>query len=280
MSGTVGRRGVLRIGLRGGRKTTISEQFAQAPSHIQRAIYCDRLLPEMAYLYIMSSSGGILGGDRHALQATVGEGARAHMTTQGATRIYDTGEGDASYTARIVLEPNSYLEFLPDVAIPYGNSRYAQRVEVRCAPSATMTYTETLASGRIASGESFRYALYDGAVAAYDDSGAPRLYDRMRIEPARRDPRRFGMMGGHTMLGTAYVLAPAPAVRRLYPIINDISSNHPGVLGGASVAHHGSGIVARMLARKSEPVQAALHQVASAVRQATLGVPLEAVRVS
>ena len=42
----------------------------------------------MAYIYIMSPSGGILQGDRYRIDVKLGSNALSHFTTQGATRVY------------------------------------------------------------------------------------------------------------------------------------------------------------------------------------------------
>ncbi len=69
-------------------KTVIREQYSQVPLNIQRAMYLEESLPEMAYVYIVSPSGGILQGDRFSIEITASNNTYAHVTTQGATRIY------------------------------------------------------------------------------------------------------------------------------------------------------------------------------------------------
>jgi len=46
-------------------KTIVTKQFSQVPLQLQRALYPENSLPGMAYLYVMSPSGGILQGDRY-----------------------------------------------------------------------------------------------------------------------------------------------------------------------------------------------------------------------
>ncbi len=46
-------------------KTVVTRQFSQVPLQIQRTLYPEISLPGMAYLYVMSPSGGILQGDRY-----------------------------------------------------------------------------------------------------------------------------------------------------------------------------------------------------------------------
>lgn len=265
----VGRHGMLQLVMRGGKKTTISEQFVQAPYHIQRAIHCDDVMYDMAYLYMMSSSGGILGNDSHIIQATLKDKARARLTTQGATRIYDTQDAVATQKIFITLEQDSYLEFLPDITIPYKNSRYVQNVDIVCHSSATMLYAETVSPGRRAFGEIFEYTLYKNAVSAKSDVGTWRLYDASRIEPARRNVSEYGIMGTYDTICTVYILAPINAIPNMYSNINGIMQHQDGLLGGASIASGEAGIIVRMLSNKTETIQYTIDRVVNTVRRCT-----------
>ncbi len=92
-------RGQLRILLRQNAtraRTILAGQYCEPPFVIQRALYCEYALPDMAYLYISSITGGILQGDCHTISVDLEEGAKAHITTQGATRIYGMGGGSSN----------------------------------------------------------------------------------------------------------------------------------------------------------------------------------------
>ena len=272
MTYNIGRQGVLRLVLHGGEKTTISDQFVQAPYHIQRAIHCDETIQDMAHLYMMSSSGGILGGDNHTVQVTLKDKARARLMTQGATRIYDTGDATASQRISVTLEPDSYMEFLPDVTIPYKNSRYTQSVDISCHRSATLLYAEMVSPGRRASGEAFQYASYESAVSAKDDTGAWRLYDAAKIEPDLRNVSEYGIMGSYDTVCTVYILMPPDMVPDICNSINGTVQKHDDFLGGASIARNNTGIVVRMLANKTETIQSKLCEVVRMLRRYTFGV--------
>lgn len=259
----VGRQGVLQLVLSGGRKTTITEQFVQPPYHIQRAIHCDDTIYDMAHLYMMSSSGGILGKDSHTIQITLKGKARARLTTQGATRIYDTQGMVATQSVSITLEQDSYLEFLPDITIPYKNSRYVQSVDIVCHPSATIIYTDILSSGRRAFGEMFEYSSFKSTVSAKSDTDAWRLYDASQIEPTQNSVSEYGIMGTYDIVSTIYILAPASIIPKVYSDINDTMLHHKDISCGASITHSKDGIIVRMLANKTEDI---LHMMYSVVR--------------
>src|SRR3954468_7244427 len=82
-SGAPGKNGVLRLGFeRRGDRTILAELFRQAPLLVPRALHWDEAMPGLACVFIITTSGGLLQGDRHALRVRLGPHAQAHLTTQ------------------------------------------------------------------------------------------------------------------------------------------------------------------------------------------------------
>ena len=94
-SGAVGKRGFLRLGFERARDGTIlADLESRAPYLAQRALHCDAAMPDLAWLFLITTTGCVLQGDRLALDVTLGPGARAHVTTQSATKVHAM---DANY---------------------------------------------------------------------------------------------------------------------------------------------------------------------------------------
>ncbi len=74
--------------LAGGR-TMLRRQHVGYPFHITRAFHLDRMRPDLATLYLQSTSGGLYAADRLELDLTVGAGAALHLTTQASTVVHD-----------------------------------------------------------------------------------------------------------------------------------------------------------------------------------------------
>ncbi len=152
--GKTGKVGFLRIKLEKDskkNKTVVTDQYSQIPLYTQKALYYDEFIPNMANLFIMSPSGGILQGDRYRMDITLTNQAVCHITTQGATRIYKMNSNYATQLINITVSKNSYLEFIPDQLIPYQKSRYYQKVELNIEDSATLVYSEILTHTVLAS---------------------------------------------------------------------------------------------------------------------------------
>src|SRR3989442_799623 len=76
--------------------------------------------------HLHNVSGGVLDNDDLRLQVDVGAGARAQITTTGATRVYRSRSVDAvsrQHTG-ISVGHHGVLEYLPDPVIPFAQSRF------------------------------------------------------------------------------------------------------------------------------------------------------------
>lgn len=110
-------------------------------------------------VHLNNVSGGVLAGDRLALDVVVEEGTAAQITTTGATRLYRhrPGESDSEQHATFRVGEGAQLEYLPDPVIPYAASRHHQRTEFRLAHGAMLFWWEVFAPGRFAAGERFAF---------------------------------------------------------------------------------------------------------------------------
>ncbi|MGH9911928.1 MAG: urease accessory protein UreD, partial [Nitrososphaeraceae archaeon] len=183
------------------RKTIVRDLYTKGPLHAQRALYLEESLPSMAYMYIMSTSGGILQGDRYRMDIALSKGACAHITTQGATRIYRMELNYATQVINVDLGADSYFEFIPDQIIPYRNSRFYQTLKMRVHDSATMIYSEMVVPGRVASGESFEYDICYMKAVGLNQVDQLRFTDIAILEPRKRNLSQLGILSDHTVVG-------------------------------------------------------------------------------
>src|SRR5918996_5997175 len=145
--GTAGKVGALVLKLEYDpqrQKTVAKEQYSKVPLYTQRVLYLEESLPSMAYLYIISPSGGVLQGDRYRMEITLSKNALFHLTTQGATRIYRMEKNYATQIVNITVGENCYFEYIPDQIIPYRDSRFYQNVTLNVHDNSTMIYSELL----------------------------------------------------------------------------------------------------------------------------------------
>jgi urease accessory protein len=239
---------------------------------VQRALRLDPELPAMAYTFIQSVSGGILQGDRLAMEITIGRSAMAHVTTQSAIKVYRMERNHSSQRVSVRVEEGAYFELLPDYLIPYRGARLYQEVDLQVAADATMLFWDAVVPGRVSSGEAFAYELLHTRIEASDLDGRLRFTDNVVLEPGRQDPRRPGLLGDHPALGTFYVLTTLISGANLAEHFDQAIGGLEGVEASASQLPRGDGAVVRVVAADSLAVQAALYRAWREARQAILGV--------
>jgi len=280
--GKAGKIGALLLRLEGDpsiKKTVIREQYCKVPLFIQRAMYLEETLPAMAYVYIISPSGGILQGDRYRIDIALSNNAFAHVTTQSATRIYKMERNFATQMVNVVVEEGSYFEYIPDQIIPFRNSRFYQAVELNVHDNATMIYSEMLVPGRVASGESFEYDICYIKTIARNQVGKLRFMDVIKLEPKKEDLRVEGILGKFDVVGTVYIITREFYIKDLQQEINAKIAGLEGALsGGASILPAKQGIIVRILGKTAGEVRNMIFEAVRISRNQIIGAPFSGIR--
>ena len=262
-------------------KTVIRKQYSRVPLLIQRAIYLEETLPAMAYVYIVSPSGGILQGDRYRIDITLGNNTFAHVTTQGATRIYKMEKNYASQIINIRAEDESYFEYIPDQIIPFRNSRFYQELHLNVHDNATMIYSEVIVPGRVASGEAFEYDICYIKTIGRNQLGKPRFIDTVMLEPRKQNLRTEGILGKFKVVGIIYIVTKEANVQDLqYEISEKIKALEVKgkISGGTSILPARQGIIVRILGNSAEDVKKIIFEVVSIARKQIVGASFSSFR--
>lgn len=279
--GKAGKLGAIILGLErenGVGKTVVKEQFSRVPLYTQRALYLEESLPTMAYMYIISPSGGILQGDRYRMDIALKNNAIAHLTTQGATRVYRMENNYATQMVNISVDNGCYLEFIPDQIIPYKNSRFYQIVDLNVHENATLIYSEILMPGRVASGESFQYDICYMKALGKDQNDRLRFIDNAILQPKKNSMKAHGILGGFDVLASIYILTKANYLKQLNHEINSTLQNMSQILGGTTVLPNNSGVIARMLGNASGEIRTAIYELLKIVRRVVLNASFSGIR--
>ena len=248
----------------------------KAPLLVQRALYCDEGMPGLPVVFIITNSGGILQGDRYAMDISAGPGARGHITTQAATKIHEMVANHASQTQDITLAEGSYLEYLPDPIIPFRHSRFRTRTHIRIAPSATLIYAEILMGGRThyGAGESFVFDLFSSTVAAGRPDGTELFVEKFVIEPSRDPVARTGVVQDFEVFGNVLLLTPRHHADAIAAQVAAGWSRDEGWAAGASRLPNDAGLVYKVLGRDTSVVRAKTREFWARVRPQVTGYPV------
>ncbi len=141
----------------GNGRSYLREQSFSAPFHISKPYWNGTTL----LLQLASPTPGLFGGDRLTSRITLDEGARLRIATPSAGRAHTMNGNGAELRQTFRLAKEARLEFCPAPFIPQRLSRYKQTADISIDEGGELLLLETIAPGRVAHGESFRYRAID-----------------------------------------------------------------------------------------------------------------------
>jgi len=275
------RHGVLNLEFaRRDSRSALTHLHRQAPLLAQQALYWDEHLPAMPCVFMITTSGCVLQGDRLDVSISVGPGAMAHVTTQAATKIHQMDAGVAQQLVQLQVADDAYLELLPGPVIPHRRSRFTTSTTAVVASSATLLIAELLAPGRKhhGIGELFEYDLYSSALSIGRPDDTPLCTDKFVSEPRTHPVRQVGAMGEFDVLATVTLAAPPQLAESVLEQIGATIDVSAGCMAGASRLPNDAGLVYKVLGTETEPVTAKVREIWRLVRQEALGAPIPAPR--
>jgi urease accessory protein len=276
-SGTVGKSGFLRLRFeRRDDRTILANLERRAPYMVQRPLYCDQAMPDLAHVFLITTTGCLLQGDRLTLDIALGPRAQAHITSQSATKIHAMDANYAAQAQAISLEDEAYLEFLPDPVIPHRHARFLSDTQICVAPSATLLFSEIVQPGRKHHhpDECFGATVISISTAAARPGGRRLFVERLLIEPQRYAMRQTGVMGPFDVLGNVVLCTPKDKADRIQERVAADVDLADGVAFGACRLPHDAGLIYKVLGRETAQVKAKVRELWAVVREEVIGVSI------
>lgn len=261
-----------------GERTCLVRQRVNPPLVVQRALYLDQALPDMAFIYLANPTAGILQGDQLKVRVKLTPNAKAHLTTQSATKVFAMPDGSASQETELTVEEGAYLEYLPDQVIPFRGARFSQRTSMTVAPDATLIYGEIIAPGRTARGESLAYDCFKSTLSINTSDGFPIYREGFSLKPKSRCPLGKGVLGTGMppTLGTLLVVTgafKADALRdRIRDCLKDSLVTNDATTWGISLLPGGGGVGLKVMAPSVAQARNSLSAAWKEARRLILGV--------
>lgn len=163
---------------RHGERTTPVRRRHLGPLRVQKHLYAEG--PEVCQHIIVHPPGGIAGGDRLDISATVGSGAWAQLTSPGAAKWYRAA-GPAYQSLTLRVEAGATLEWLPQETIIYAAAQAELTTYIELLGDAKLLYWDIVALGRPASGERFDTGYFQAQLNIRRD-GQLLWHERQRIQ--------------------------------------------------------------------------------------------------
>jgi urease accessory protein len=267
-----------RLALRFSRDNVYTRMSVPAQDPPWRAIRAFQNGQRQAVVHLQNVSGGILAGDSLQLSIEAGAGTRVQVTSVGATRIYRQrpGRALARLSTCIRVDDGAMVEYLPDVIIPFAGSRCSQSMDVSLGPNAGFIGWETLAAGRIASGEEFGFDLFHSECSVRSDT-RPLALERYSLTPSTRDLRSVARWGRFRYTATMYVCHTGVAESRWKDVESSLNAlaflhtSHAKRWGVSALVS--GGLVIRGLALEAHQITTGLHTLWDLAKQEIWGEP-------
>lgn len=256
------------------RQTRLRDLYQRAPC---RVLFPDVEAGEPPQAVLLTTSGGLTGGDRLTLDIEIDAGARATLTTQAAEKLYRAADGEADTRIDVRLRAGSgaWLEWLAQETILFEQSRLHRVVEADLADDAQLLAVESIVFGRRAMGEDFTHGQIHDAWRVRR-GGRLVWVDALRlggdIGTLRAAPFAFGDARGTATL----IYVGAAAGTQLDAVRSDLRELD-GVHGGATVID--GVLLLRLLAADAVALRRAVMHLAGGLRARLAGLPARLPRV-
>lgn len=167
----------------------VTDLYQRAPC---RLLFPDGEAGEPIQAIVLTTSGGLTGGDRILIEVAVAANADATVVNQAAEKLYRVlpGDDDIRFVTRVAVDDGARAEWLGQEAILFDGTRLRRAFHADVAPSARLLAVESLVLGRTAMGERYRHGL---------------IHDEWRI---RRDGRLIWADALHLADGAAEAALP------------------------------------------------------------------------
>ena len=251
----------------------LADLYQRAPC---RVLFPTTEAGEPLQAVLLTTSGGLTGGDRTRVSVSVEPSARATVTTQAAEKIYralpDTG--DAIVQVEMRVGDGAWAEWLAQETIVFEGSRLRRLFAADVAATGRLLAVESIVFGRTAMGEFFNSGMLHDA---WRISRAGRLIwaDALHldgdIQRLRAMPFGFGTSAACSTILYAGADAPQQLVeaRRL---LSDCALS----CGATSL----DGIMlVRIMADDASELRAAVMKLIAGIRQAAASLPARLPRV-
>jgi urease accessory protein len=160
-----------------GESTRPVQRRHKGPLRVQKHLYAEG--PKVCQHIIVHPPGGIAGGDRLDISASVGSQAWAQLTSPGAAKWYRAA-GPAYQQLELSVQAGATLEWLPQETIVFSNAQAELTTRIDLQGDARLCYWDVVALGRPASGERFEQGYFQSHLDIRRD-GRLLWHERQRI---------------------------------------------------------------------------------------------------
>ena len=276
--GAPGKHGYLRLGfeLDAQGKSILRDLDRRAPLIVQQELYFDEELPGMPCVYILSSGGPNVDGDRYRQIITLKKDSMAFVSTGAATKLARMQDNYSGLLQTIELAEGAYLEYLPEPIIPCAHTRFISDTRMVVDPTATVFYSEIFMGGRkyFGDGELFEYDILSVCTHGERPDGSQLFREKFIIDPRQANIRDVGIMHGFDVFANVLVMTPEENIQPIYDATEAFYHTDEKLAAGITHLPGGAGLLFKVLGMETGPVKRVVREFCSTVRKQVKGCPM------
>jgi urease accessory protein len=222
---------------------------------------------------VVTTSGGLVSGDRLDISVGLEPGTAAHVTASAAEKIYRSTGATTAIRQSLSIGPGATLEFLPPETILFDGARLRRETNIELTPRSAFLGGDIVVFGRRARGESFRCGYLHEVWEVRRDGElvwGDALHLEDNIAGIVDDPACFN---GAAAFATMILAPPIEDLRGLLDSARAIQSGGSGGPLRAAVTAVAGLVIARWLAADGAMLRRAYADLACHLRSAALGLP-------
>lgn len=255
-------------------KSILRDLNRRVPLIAQQALYFDREMPDLPCVYILSSGGPNVDGDRYSQNFSLKKGAQAFVSTGAATKLAEMKYNYSGMKQTITLEADAYFEYLPEPVIPHKHTRYISDTEIIIDATATLFYSEIYMPGRkYHNDEIFQYDVLSVCAHAQRPDGEPLFREKFILEPKNGQLRNLGVMAHYDVFANVIVATPKEKADGIYARTDPFIDDSRKLACGITRLPNNAGLLFKALGMEPGPVKKLVRNFCSTVRQAVKGKP-------
>ncbi|MCC7696675.1 urease accessory protein UreD [Janthinobacterium sp. EB271-G4-7A] len=240
------------------------ERTHSGPLRVQKPLYPEG--DRVCHAIIIHPPGGVVGGDQLAVDATVGEGAHALLTSPGAAKWYRANGHVSGQHIMLRAASGAAIEWLPQESIFFDQACVRLRHEVELAADASYIGCDIVCLGRSASGEMFntgsisqQVRIRRGGKLLWWEQGVLAAGGALMASPLG--------LGGHTVCATLIAIG-TPVSAAVLAAVREIAVPDGAAFGAT---HMKSLVAVRLLCGDSEAARRIMLAAWQLLRPAMLG---------
>lgn len=249
-------------------KTQLDKYFATPPFKVMTMPAYQDVWQNGLNAMQMSSSPGLLGGDKLDIRITLAKNSSLSLGTQAFTRVQAMNEGEfAEQQTQIELAEGSRLFYLPHPLVLHRDAAFKQATEVQLEANCVLIYGEIVAIGRVANNERFAFRAFSSHLNVQllqnDGRIRPLVRDCIQWHPANMPLTALSQMEDFSHQGSLIYLnltQNAQEIKQCVQRLQTQLAEDKTVLAGISQLHEG-GLIVRVLGHRADTIEQLFKQI-------------------